>query len=351
MLDKLNRFLGIRAFRTNRAEFYDDLASAFVANISFDSFLKTSQEYANRLKLATASVFPIIRARYEHTQSLSGAVGTVVPETDKMVLVAAERSGNLEEGLRFLVKSIAFVQEMRSAIFMAVAMPVGMFVGLGALVGGIAVYGVPAMTELLPANQWQGSGRTLLMMSDFVRKYGLAVLIGFAGLGYGFGWSLTNWSGAERAKLDQKFPYNFWSSYQGAMLLVSMTALNQGGMSVMASLNELLSSSSPWMRWHLKKIIRNIQQNPEAFAENFNTGMYSSRIIFRMALAAASGSVESKLGIIADTAMKETLKSIQRSSAVINKIMLAIFGISLIWVFATFMLTAQTVGMQAGRAG
>ncbi len=351
MLNKLNKLLGRYAFNANRAEFYDDLSSAISANISFDKFLKTSQEYAVRLKLSTAVVYPLIRERFESTQSLSGALTGVVPENDKMILSASERSGSIEQGLRFLVKSIGFVEEMRSAIADAIIMPIGLFIGLALLLVGISLYGVPAMTELLPPEKWQGGGQTLLWLSGAVKNYGVLLVAAVAGCVYFFIWSLGHWTGPTRAKLDQRFPYSFYSSYHGAMLLVSLLALNRGGVSVMYSLNHLLVSASPWMRWHLKKIIRSIQQRPDAFAESFNSGLYSSRVVFRMALASSSGAVEDKLEGIAETSMKETLKDLKRTSAFVNKVMLAAFGVSLLYVVATFMLTAQNVGMQAGRAG
>ena len=42
-LKNLPNILTIRKFVNNRSEFYDDLLSAFKANISFDSFLKQTQ--------------------------------------------------------------------------------------------------------------------------------------------------------------------------------------------------------------------------------------------------------------------------------------------------------------------
>jgi type II secretory pathway component PulF len=253
--------------------------------------------------------------------------------------------------LKFLVKSLGFAQEMRSAIFSAMIMPIFLFLFLGGMLAGIAMYGIPAMTELMPADKWTGEGRNLLVMSKFIRSYGLVIVAAIVAGCYFFSSSLTKWDGPQRAKLDQKLPYSFFSAYQGAMLLVSLTALNRGGMSVVASLKQLLDASTPWMAWHLRKIIKNIESSPDKFAEAFNTGMYSDRIIFRMALAASTGNIESKLEEIAAVAMTETIKRIKLSSGFINKIMLAIFGMLLMYIFGTFMLTAQSVGMQAGRNG
>lgn len=342
-LKNLPNILTIRKFVNNRSEFYDDLLSAFKANISFDSFLKQTQEYANRLKLPTAGAYSIIRKNYSKQQSLSGALGPLVPITDKMVLEAAERSGNLEDGLTFLIKSIAIVKEMKAAISGAIILPLFLFAALAAMITGISLYGVPIMAELLPPEKWNASGQTLLAMASFVTDWGAIVLAVLVGIAYAFAWSLSNWTGLLRNQIDQKFPYSFYSSYQGAMLLISMTALNKGGVSIVSSLNQLVANAGPWLRWHLKKIQKNISQHPDSFAENFNTGMYPPRIVFRMALSAAAGAIESKLGFIAEAAIAETLKNIKATSANVNKVLLGIFVITLAWVFTTFLMTAQGV--------
>lgn len=340
--------LAIRSFNSTRVEFYDDLLSAIKANISFDTFLKQAQDYATRLKLPIAKAYRVIYKNYMATQSLSGSLAHLVPVTDQMILAAAERSGDLEGGIKFLIKSIGFIKEMKSAIITAITLPILMFLALGGLVAGISVFGIPVMAELLPPDKWTGSGATLLAMADFVTNYGIYVCIVIAGLVYLFIWSLSNWTGSLRQKLDMKFPYNFYSNYQGAMLLISMTALNRGGVSITSSLEQLHKHANKWLKWHINKIQYNIENNPGNFSKNFNTGMYSSKVIFRMALANLSGAIETKLETIANSAIKETLKNIQKVSSFVNKVMLVLFAITLLWVFGTFMTTAQTVGSQAG---
>lgn len=348
MLDNITDKMAIRNFVSSRAEFYDDLLSAIKANISFDSFLKQAQEHAGRLKLPLANAYKIIYKNYMRTQSLSGSLASLVPVTDQMILSAAERSGDLEGGLKFLIESIGFIKEMKSAIITAITLPVVMFLALGGLIAGISVFGIPVMAELLPPDKWTGSGATLLAMANFVTNYGIYVCLVIAGLVYLFVWSLSNWTGSLRQKLDMKFPYNFYSNYQGAMLLISMTALNKGGVSITTSLEQLYKHANKWLKWHISKIQHNIKTDPGNFAKNFNTGMYSTKVVFRMALANSSGSIESKLETIANSAIKETLLSIQRVSSFINKLMLALFAVTLLWVFGTFMSTAQSVGAEAG---
>lgn len=347
----ISDFFTIRNFNKSRAEFYDDLLSAFKANISFDSFLRQSQEYAIKLKLPTANAYKLIYKNYMKTQSLTGALKPLVPITDQMVLSAAERSGDMEGGLSFIIKTIGFLKEMKSAIIMAISLPVIMFLALGGMIAGIAIFGIPVMAELMPPEKWTGSGATLLAMGNFVTNYGIYVCLVIAALVYVFIFSLSHWSGYLRQKFDRKFPYNFYSNYQGAMFLISMTALNKGGVSISSSIEQLHRHSNKWMQWHLKKIQKNIKLEPGKFSENFNTGLYSPKIIFRMALASSSGSIESKLESIANSAIQDTLTNIQRVSSFINKLMLAAFAVTLLWVFGTFMMTAQTIGSQAGVAG
>lgn len=348
-LHSIQDFFDKASFKNSRAQFYDDLADAIVANRSTDRFLEMAHAYAKKFKLPGERIYPQLRHRVK-SMPLPDVLAPFVPPSDRMVVAAAVRSGRIEEGLKFLVRSLGYVKEMQGAIKMAVATPVFLFLFLMGILAGIALFGVPAMTELIPADKWQGGGRSLLAISTFVKNFGLVTLGVIAAVVWGYVKSLTEWTGPNRATLDRKLLfYKVNASYQGAMMLVSLSALVQGGTSIVAGLRKISEASSPWLRWHIARVVANLERSPDKFAEALDTGLFAPRILFRVALAADSGNVESKLETIAMQAMEETLRGVKAASGVVNKILLVIFAISLLYVFGNFMLTAQSIGMAAGR--
>jgi hypothetical protein len=114
---------GIRAFRRHRADFYEDLAEALDDKAVLVTELKKHVVRAHRRRSPAATLYSLWLRRMDKSDFSTSLKGTV-PPMDSLVLLAAENSGNLPYGLRFLSTTVRAVGKIKGSILSAVAMPI-----------------------------------------------------------------------------------------------------------------------------------------------------------------------------------------------------------------------------------
>jgi type II secretory pathway component PulF len=327
-------------FAGRRAEFYEDLAEALDDRAVLVDHLKKHMLRAKANRSHLAGLYALWLRRMD-TLSFSGALRGTVPTMDSMVLLAAEASGNLPHGLRFLTFSVRAVAKIRGTIISAIAMPlivgamiVGMLYGFGAFL-------VPILTAIVPVERWPSLGRLMYSLSFAVLNYGLYIFTALGALAAATVWALPNWSGPLRRKVEGLFPFSLYRNYNSAVMLVSLSGLMQSGTSLVGSLKAIRASSSPWLGWHMSQVLQRLDKESATPGRAFNTGVMPHDLYERVLDYGERSSFQSALKKIGDQSLDNLDKKVQKKAKVVNQVMLAVAGLLMALVIGSVMLTAQ----------
>jgi type II secretory pathway component PulF len=276
------------------------------------------------------------------TKSFAQSLKGTVPDMDNMILVAADTSGKLPDGLRFLAESVRSVEAIKGALISAVAIPVLISSMMVGMVYGFGKWMVPILTSIIPVEHWPTLGQWMYHISSVLVKYGPALLGGLAALSTVFIWSLSNWTGNLRVKFDNYLPYALYRDYNGALMLVSMGGLMQANSSLAGALRLLKTSATPWMTWHLTKILRMLDKEASEPVKAFDTGVLPQELYERVADYGERSGFQNAMSKIGSQSLERVMALVQKRAKVLNNILLVFTGITLALMISSVMLTAQS---------
>lgn len=337
----IKRFFARKAFSSLRDEFYEDMAQAIQSGSSLDEILRASAtrtteggqsglgemygEWAD--KLGDASI----------GGSFAEAVSEDVPTSDIMVFRGFEQSGKLADGMLELSKLVKGGRKMNSAIVGAVAMPA--FSGL-VILGVAGFFGsniLPVLAGVVPVSKWPALGQTTYFFTTTIADYFfyiIAIVIGLAKL---FQWSLNNWDGFIRRKLDgiAISPYNLYKNYQSGTFLVVLAALLKSGSSLDSALRLLAESGGKWMGMYLSESIDMLGDASQTDASvAFSNGFLPQRVYWRIQDSSKRASFPDAVKSIAGTAFEKLSDNIITQAKVLNQASFMLSGMLLLGMVA-----------------
>lgn len=342
-LENFSLYFAVRAFRKSRAKFYSDLADALKDNELLSKFVAIRKARAIKQKDPLAPLYSLwLRRMQAKGGKLSHVLQGSAPAGDILVLAAIEDKGELPEGLKFLASTIKDQNAMRSSLSGAVAMPAVAVVIMLAFLVILSVHVIPVFAEIAPPDKWSAIGKVLYFVSRAVTGYGIFMLIGFAALCGWFIWSLPNWTGPRRTAFDRYLPYRIYRDYHGSVFLVSLATMMQAGDTLARSLETLKKRASPWLRWHINKILVNMQTNAGNYGEAFATGVFSQELSNRLAdFSRRSSEFDKVLSRIGIDGISEIRQEVETTAKKLNLLLSVIIGCVLGFMVLGIIVTAQ----------
>lgn len=341
MASSVGLWLAEWEFSRRRSDFYEDLAEAIDDNAVLVEYLRTHQKRAKSRQDLIEPIYSLWLRRMDDRSFAQALLGTV-PTSDVMILEAAERSGRLAEGLRFLAKAIRGADTMRSELRRAVAGPLfllGMFVSM---LVGFSFYLVPVLLQIMPVSSWPMVGQALYGVSQVVTGYGIWIGGVVVALSMLFVWSLPRWTGVWRNRADKYIPmYAIYRDYVGAIFLVSLASMMQAGDGLAEALAALAKRGSPWLRWHITRIRTRLDKNTDQQTAAFATGIFNQQLTDRVIDFGARQSVDKALGKVGLASIEKVTKFVSGSATVLNRLLIALCGATMIFIILGVMLTAN----------
>lgn len=336
---------GKRAFRANRADFYEDLAEALDDKAVLVTELKKHVVRAHRRRSPLATLYSLWLRRMDKSDFSTSLKGTV-PPMDSLVLLAAENSGNLPYGLRFLSTTVRAVAKIKGSILSAVAMPIIVTSMTYGMLVGFYEFMAPVLEQIMPLKFWPAMGRFIYHVSSFATNYSLPILVVVGGLIALFIWSLSNWKGPMRRRIDNYLPYSIYRDYNSAVMLVSLSGLMQSGASLVGSLKSIRSSSTQWMNWHISQILSKLDRESAQPARAFDTGVLPPDLFERVVDYGERSTFQEALDKLGKQTLERVEKSVAIKSKTLNYLLLAVAGGLMGLIIASVMLTAQSARTQ-----
>lgn len=333
------------AFASSRAEFYEDLAESLDDRAVLVDYLQKHLLRAQARRSSLAGLYALWLKRMDSLPFSSALKGTV-PAMDNLVLLAAESSGDLPQGLRFLSYSVRAVAKIKGTITGAIAVPAVVSSMIVGMLYGFGKFMVPILSAIVIPAHWPMMGKAMLFLSSIVLNYGLA-MFALAGLAIGLVvWALPNWKGPNRQKFEGVMPFSLYRDYNSAIMLVSLSGLMQSGSSLVGAIKSMRASGTPWLAWHLSEVLRRLDKESASPAKAFDTGMMPPDLYERVLDYGERSSFQEALKKIGKQALDKLDKSVQARAKIMNYLLLFVSGTLMALVIGSVMLTAQQARLE-----
>lgn len=348
LFQKFKLSLAWRELHNTRGSFYYELASSLREHVPLVNTLRKFEKRARQRGLGTAKAYmEILRGLQSGT--LSGALQRLATPLEQTLLDATQTASDtaMAEGLEFLVQTVEKVDKMRSTLIKAITYPMFLMALFSAMLVVFSLLAVPVLVELLTPEKWPPLGKLLYAVSNLVTAQGLLALFVLISVIALFVYSLPRWTGELRCKVDNYFPYNIYRDFSGAMLLVSLAAMMNSGMSLRTSLMRTQNFANPWLKWHVRRILLNLSRpNTPYFGQAFQTGVLNTEMADRVQDASERRDPVQAFIRTGTRAIDLMVVVLEKRAKVINMTMLVLCGVFLGLMFAGFMNTAMS--MQSG---
>ena len=352
-------------FRQARAEFYRDFAEMYQRNEAMVSFLEGEIANAGLTRQRSrARALRIVLQRHqdgEHASRVSHVLDGVVPRSDGLLLAAVDRAADKSQALRALADAIDKQQQMLRVMLAYSALPavtIPICFVLIALLGKVILVIDEATPVYAREALWQGMNGWARAIALFAQDWGaqtLAALMVMLGVAL---WSLPRWRGVARLRVEGWPVYGLYRDFQAGMLLSSMAMMLKTGETLHGSIEDVTQRASPWMRWHLGRVVDALEENPTGTLDAFRRGLLSPHLLSRAAtLNRSSASFSDVLIQLGTTEGDRVVARVKRAAVIANFALVGLFasvatflGIASITVPGTFASLMEPSNLMTLRA-
>jgi type II secretory pathway component PulF len=327
-------WMALADFRLARAEFYRDFAEMYQRNEAMVSFLEG--EIANAAltrQRSRARALRIVLGRHQdgdHASRVSHLLEGVVPRSDGLLLAAVDRAADKPQALRALADAIDKQQRMQRLMLAYSALPavtLPICCGLIALLGKVILVIDDATPVYAQEALWEGMNGWARDIALFAQAWGpLTVLALAIALGAVL-WSLPRWRGAARLRVEGWPIYGLYRDFQAGLLFSSMAMMLKTGETLQGSIDDVTQRASPWMRWHLGRVVDALDENPTGTIDAFRRGLLSAHLLSRAAtLNRSSASFSDVLIQLGTTEGERVLARVKRAAVIANFALVGLFA-------------------------
>jgi type II secretory pathway component PulF len=253
-IDELERKLTKYQFRTSRKQrfrIYRKLEGMLRGNEALSRaldrlYLNTSElgKYPRRPgAVALREWFLKDRAGGTLAESMEGWV----PSGELYMIRAGEESGTLAKALASVQAVGEKAKQMRAAVTYAVGYPVFMVILVSLVLYMFGVQLIENMRKTAPKRVVDAMGG-VADLSDFIREWGIVVIIVLILLAMLITFTLPRWRGKLRAKFDMYPPWSWYRILQGSGFLLGLSALLGAQVPLKRALEILEEQGNPWIR-------------------------------------------------------------------------------------------------------
>ena len=318
------RWFALLEFRLRRAEFYRDFAEMYQRNEAMVSFLEGEIANATQTRQRSrARALRIVLHRHqdgEHASRVSHLLEGVVPRSDAMLLTAVDRAADKPQALLALADAIDKQQQMLRLMVSYSALPamtIPICYALIVVLGKVILVIDDATPVYAQEALWEGMNGWAKAVAIFAQAWGTQTLLVLGVALATMLWSLPRWRGPVRLHVETWPVYSLYRDFQAGMLFSSMAMMLKTGETLQGSIDDLTRRASPWMRWHLGRIVDALDENPTATLDAFRRGLLSSHLLSRAATLNRSSASFSDVLIQLGTSEGERVLARVRNAAVV----------------------------------
>ncbi len=246
-----------------RSELLSNLAGLVDAGIPVYDALATMEKVFRKESDRRADILADIMKRLHEGKTVAEALRPWVVAHESQMLGSITRGVDLGSALRNAAGLTESRRRIVGAVTGAMAYPAVLLMVGTAMLLVFSTQVIPTLAQLIPADKWTGLGLFYHGLSSAVRHYGFLMLLAALALLAAAMLSLPRWKpGRARRWLDRRLPpYNLYQTYQGAILLITISIMMRSGIPMGDAVQILWDNNpSPWFRAHLALIRRKLEQ-------------------------------------------------------------------------------------------
>lgn len=304
-----------------RGLFYRDLADAFRRKLTMREFLE--RELANaRMVQATLKVIVMQHLVSHYVSGSALTIGDLMrraaPASDQMLLNAVDSAVDKPEALERAATAIDFqVRSLKilgsNLLVPAIAFPV---VGVVCLVSADIV---ALIAKSAPPSIWQGFNGSVRLVAELVNDYWAYSVLGIFVFVVVFVMSLSRWTGKLRLKADNLPGFSLFRDYNAAVVLSALAMMLGAKKPLVEALEDLKMSGSPWLRWHMQRILFSLEDSPNDYSAAFARGLMPSAVRLRLAtLMDSSKSFDAALVTLGSSEVSRLEAHVKLSAELLN---------------------------------
>ncbi len=274
-----------RIFSKNRIEFYEDLATAYTDGVPIIAHLDQASATEGKHGSPTlSSALALVQRRYSENSErpFADALAGFTPESERMLLRAAELSGKFPATLRFTAETAQRVGRMKRTIKEAIFSPLIAVSIAGYTMWQFATELTPLLDDVISPEDWTGAALALRWMSKAIVYGGRPVLALLAIVAVICYYQAPKWTGAKRRVIDELPGFSMYRDYHGALFIVSYASLLGAGVGQIEALQMIAQNAIPWVRWHCNTIANRLAEDPTSPGLAFNTGVLPLKVANRL---------------------------------------------------------------------
>ena len=308
-----------------RRKFYSDLASILrTDSTSSPVQIRVALDEFKKLPGAPKAALLEIGAGLGRGLDFSKAIENLAPESESMILHAAESTGDPRTLVRLLSTLSANMDEarkIRRAFLGALREPAFLFLNAGGITVYLSDSLLPKIFEAfkISSDRLFGLARLSYDLFSFVQHFWLLIaLFPIAGILVVWGSLRRDFPG--RKFLDRIPPWSIYRMMMGTEFLLGLSAMLEAGIPVMAAFEQIRKTAPPYLRARIvpvMKIYRRTGKLGEAM-ERSRTRFPSEEIIVRLSLREKYGELGQALSEFARDWKEDGLPKIERQAQYLN---------------------------------
>lgn len=351
-MNRIEQYLRRKAFLpSKRMALYERLADYLQDGISLVETLEKFREWYAELHDGRAKIIGEWLHAMRAGESFQAAVAPWVEPTERMLIDAGEKSGDLVAGLREAAYINQARRKIRSTVVGALFMPALLFAAFIGLLVGLSNTLVPKLEAMLPLEQWPDISLMYRAMAVTVRDHGVTVGMAFVGL---FAVAVAMMPrlkrGRVRSVLDRIPPFNLYRAIQSSSFLVSLASQLRAGVPVETGIQNIARISMPWAKSHAAEMLRRIARGEEP-GRAMNTGMMEKELAMDVQAYAETSNFSVAISKIGRRLVERTLSRVKQVSTGINMLAIILLGALVIWTLVAFGSVIMELTDQLERAG
>ena len=305
----------------NRGLFYRDLADAFRRKATMRDFLERELANAKMVNDQTrAAVLQALVIRYASGEAvtLCDLMIRVAPRSDQMLLSAVDDARDKPDALEKAADAIEFQVRSMKVLFMNLAIPAIAFPVVGAIC--LITSDIVAMiAKSAPPSVWEGFNGFVRLLAEAINDYWPHTLVGIVVAVAALVVALPRWTGPMRLKVDNLPGFALYRDYNAAVVLSALAMMMSAMKPLVESIEDLKKSGSPWLKWHLQRILFSLEDNPNDYSAAFSRGLMPTTVRSRLAtLMDSSKSFDAALISLGSAEVKRLEASVKISAEALN---------------------------------
>lgn len=313
-----------RAFLRNRVAYYEALESGLThvgtrrQELEATTFKRWADRDISRHKLV-GYAHRAIQRRLEGGKTLSESLAPFIP-VEEMLTIQAGEKGVVTDGIKpKIVLAIESARrqkessdEMRTAINGAMLEPITQLIifTLTSILFGAYVW--PEMLSSFPIQYWPEWTLPIIKVQMWTANNGLFLTLLIVAI-FAYYYSLPNWTGRVRQILEKIPPYSIYRDRMASALLGVIGGLLHGGLTLEESLRRVEARSTPYLKWHVRKMIKASAASGKDPMKALHTGLFSQDVLDRLEDAASSRDFDETLAHIGREALGSIIKVVKRA--------------------------------------